>query len=108
MNAKDRYYQAKDGKLSFRVREHTTGVDDEISPWVPIDQVEINDSLACSRDQLGPVYVTDPERVVRELVAVRVDFLMVWSAESRGPEPIALYELSTPQELEDAGLWDNE
>ena len=103
----------KDGKWWFRVRVHTIGDDDEISPWVPLESVEITDALACSRIELGPVYLMDDsygaEQAGPELFV---------GIHPKGGQPIThwenmidehpgVYRIATPDELRAAGLWDD-
>lgn len=83
--------------------------------FVPRDSVEITDALACSRAELGPVYVRDmaPESVVKsaqgeillyleQLIGV-LDGDSVFTESDQGAS-IEGYRLATLAELKEAGI----
>lgn len=124
MTAQSRYYIDEQGQEWFAfgpVDEHYRGdvfvnhgrvATHKGLEWLPVDQVKITDALACSRTELGPVYVVfiddDESRLEPELL---------WGVNNRGevvaendvevpglPYSTSSFEIATLQELKDAGV----
>jgi hypothetical protein len=77
--------------------------------YSPLDQGEITDELACSRAELGSVYVTlafPGESNIYELLAVKGGniYLGPVMGDSWIWDP-SEFRIATPDELKEAGLW---
>jgi hypothetical protein len=131
MTASSRYYIDENGKEWFAVRKRE---EDELLPthwklnpdctlwWEPVGTVQITDELACSRHQLGPVYVTNEKmlgflmyaQIVTEKLSIlqlnRIRYLdsdCPHGVHGSGPVTNSSsdpYRLATLKELQEAGI----